>query len=98
MPSYKYFEDLYQEEVMFESSELIMAQTLLRPVQNYTRHFQEINHKENQLVHAGAWWSMDPVEKESSYCLQYGRSVGVPNKICSFSLGSTTQNTWNKFE
>ena len=41
---------------------------------------------------------MDPVEKESSYYKQYGRSVGAPNKICKFSLGSTTKNTWNKSE
>ena len=34
MPSYKYFEDLYQEEVTFESSELITAQILLGPVQS----------------------------------------------------------------
>ena len=34
MSSYKHFEYLYQEEVMFESSELIMAQILLGPVQN----------------------------------------------------------------
>ena len=34
MPSYKHFEDLYQEEVMFGSLELIMAQILLGPVQN----------------------------------------------------------------
>ena len=31
---------LYQEKVMFQSSELIMAQTLLEPVQNWTKYFQ----------------------------------------------------------
>ena len=34
VPSYKYFKDLYQEEVMYESSEPIMAQILLGPRQN----------------------------------------------------------------
>ena len=36
---------------------------------------------------------MDPAEKESSYCYQYGRSVEAPNKICTFNLGSTTKST-----
>ena len=94
MVSYKHFEDLYQEKVMLESSELIMAQILLGPVQNWARHFQRWTTR--KCVHAGAWMSMDPAEKESSYCLQYGRSVGVLNKICTFNLGSTTKNTWNK--
>ena len=40
MPSQKAFKNLYQEEVTFKSSELIMAQILLGPVQNSTRHFQ----------------------------------------------------------
>ena len=31
MPSHKHFEDLCQEEVLFGSSELIMAQILLGP-------------------------------------------------------------------
>ena len=34
MPLYKHFGDLYQEEVMFESAELIATQILLGPVQN----------------------------------------------------------------
>ena len=40
MPSHKAFKNLYQEEVTFKSSELIMAQILLEQVQNSTRHFQ----------------------------------------------------------
>ena len=96
MVLYKHFEDLYQEKVMLESLELIMAQILLGPVQNWARHFQRWTTR--KCVHAGAWMSMDPAEKESSYCLQYGRSVGVLNKICTFNLGSSTKNTWNKSE
>ena len=34
MPSYKPFKDLYHEEIMFRSSELITAQTLLGPAEN----------------------------------------------------------------
>ena len=67
MPSHKAFKNLYQEEVTLKSSELIMAQILLGPVQNSTRHFRD-EPQENQWVHAGAQWSMDPVGKEFSYC------------------------------
>ena len=89
MVSYKHFRDLYQEKVMFDSSELVIAQILLGPVQNWTRHFQRWTTR--KCVHAWALLSMDPAEKESSYCLQYGRSEGVLNKICTFNLGSTTK-------
>ena len=34
MPSYKHFEDLYQKEVIFVSSELVTVQTLLGLVKN----------------------------------------------------------------
>ena len=40
---------------------------------------------------------MYPTEKESSTANNVG-GVGVPNKVCCFNLGSTTQNTWNKSE
>ena len=41
---------------------------------------------------------MNPLEKESSYCWQNGRSVEAPNKICTFNLASSTKSTWNKSE
>ena len=30
--------------------------------------FSEMNHKKTNEFFAGAWWSVDPVEEESSYC------------------------------
>lgn len=41
---------------------------------------------------------MHPANKKLSDCEQYESSVGVPNKICIFNLGKTTQNTWSKSE
>ena len=49
-----------------ESTELITAQILLGAVQNWTWHFWRWTTRTS--VHAGAWWPMDPVERESSYC------------------------------
>ena len=34
MPSYKHFEDLYQEKIMFDSSEVLTVQILGGPVKN----------------------------------------------------------------
>ena len=38
--SYKHFDDVYHEEVMNDTTELIMTQILLWQVKNWTRHFQ----------------------------------------------------------
>ena len=54
MPSYKHFNDLYQEEVLFESSELTMAQILLGPVKKLTRHFQRCTTRKSM----SSCWSM----------------------------------------
>ena len=54
MPSFKHFEYLYQEEVTFESSELITAQILLGPVQNWTSHFQRWTTRKSM----NSCWSM----------------------------------------
>ena len=59
MRSYKHFKDLYQEEVTFESSELIATHILLN------KAFSDMNHKkinEFMLEHDGQWihWKRNP--------------------------------------
>ena len=65
MSSYKHFEDLYQEEVMFESLELITAQTLFGASAELNKAFSDMKYKkinEFMLEHGGQWvqWKGNP--------------------------------------
>ena len=66
MPSYEHFEDFYQVEVKFESSELITAQTLFGAGAELNKAFSDINYKkinEFMLEYGGQWiiqWKRNP--------------------------------------